>query len=952
MSALPVPPQARTLADSLIASLEARSEIPGGSDGDAVREQLAYLAATSDFCAQSLARTPGLLTELLAVDLLETRSLQGYQDRVAAALADTASRWDIAKRELRVLRRREMVRIAWRELLQLCVDEQETLSDLSHLAEACVSAAIDHCHRAAVARHGEPLDQRGERQQLIALGMGKLGGGELNFSSDIDLVFAYAESGKTTGRDDSGRGSLDNGQFFIKVAQRAIELLGDVTADGFVYRVDMRLRPFGASGPLVMNFDGLEAYYLTQGREWERYAMVKARPLCGRAADIELLEAMLKPFVYRRYLDYGALDALRELKHTMVAEMARSGRDSCIKLGVGGIREIEFVVQSFQLVRGGRDAALRHRALVPVLHYIGERGWLSQDDTAFLRAAYTFLRALENRLQMLDDKQVHALPSDASTQARIALAMGQPTWADLEMQLAPLRARVHALFRAVFALDAVESSQPSGHAFWRAGLTEAEVHDALLALGYDEARDLAHRLADLRNGIFYGRLSANGQTRLDRLIPKLVHQALHHDNAVATLNRSLAIVRAIAGRSAYLQVLQDNPPALALLLKLCSAGEAISDFIARHPIVIDELLSGDTLNAPIPRAELEAQAWQLLSDVDERDLETQMDRLRQLKHSIAMRVAIADVLGSLSVMRVSDQLTWLAEAVLTVASRCVLAPLAAQHGSPRCEVGGVEREAEIAIVAYGKLGGIELGYASDLDLVFVHNSTGKQQRTNGDKPVDNHYFFSRYVKKLTHFLSTATSAGTLYETDTRLRPDGQSGLMVSAIDAFERYQLENAWTWEHQALTRARVIGGSVALGEQFEAVRARILRDVGQREGVLSEVCQMRERMRSELSRGTDTVFDLKQDAGGIADIEFMVQYGVLIAAPGSPTLVRYTDNVRLLEQLPAAGWLSDDVAEALTEAYLYFRKLAHRLSLQGERALVCLSETGREHQSRVVAT
>ena len=927
---------------------------------DAARADLARrVFAASPFAARCCLQQPGLLDELLGGDLERSYADGELHAAATAALAacDGAEGGggddESLMRALRRLRSREMLRIAWRDLAG-AADIDETLRDLSQLAEACIAATLDVVQRGFVARFGRPRSADGEAQSLVVLGMGKLGGLELNFSSDIDLIFAFPESGQT-----DGPKVVDNTQYFTRVGQRLIKLLHEPTGDGFVFRVDMRLRPFGNSGPLALSYDALETYYLTQGREWERYAMIKARPVAGDEAAAAQLNALLRPFVFRRYLDYGAFESLRELKAMIAAQVARKGMRDNVKLGPGGIREIEFIGQAFQLVRGGREPELQIRGIRSVLASLGEAGYLPASDVVELRAAYDFLRRVENRLQMVADQQTHSLPDDDEGRARLAFAMGYPEWEAFLPELEAHRARVQGHFEEVFAAPGdADDSAPADPcaALWHSELDAETLAPQLAALGFGDVQPLAARLTELRTGRLYQALTSRARQRLDQLLPQVLRAALESGRAAAdadvdangdgdgdqisgsgidsaladaALERLLGLLRAIAGRSVYLLVLAETPPALALLARLFAASPWVADFVTRHPIVIDELLDPRQLYDLPDRAALEAEARRLLGRCEAGDVEAQMDALRQFKQANVMRVAALDVQCELALMRVSDQLTWIAETVLQVASDLVWDQMVARHGRPSCEVDGETAHPGFAIVAYGKLGGIELGYGSDLDIVFIHGSRGSKTVTEGDKPTDNAVFFARLAQKLVHFIATLTPAGSCYEVDTRLRPNGASGLLVTSLDAFAAYQREQAWTWEHQALVRARVVVGNRRLREGFERVRSEVLgrrRDLGE---LRREVREMRERMRRELARGNQRQCDLKQDPGAIADIEFMVQYAVLAWAREHPELLTYPDNFRVLEQLGASGLLTAQQAQSLSDAYLHYRQRGHRQAL-----------------------
>ncbi len=894
-------------------------------DRPAIAESLPKVWACSEFVARSCVRQPNLLSDLAAGDLELAYPADGMRARARACLDGVTDIGDLEAR-LRRFRTREMVRIAWRDLAGWA-ELGETLRDLSQLAEVCIDEALGHIYRWQCDTWGTPRDARGEPQRLVVLGMGKLGGEELNFSSDIDLIFCYPQLGETDG---ARRRSTD--EFFTAVGRKLIRVLDAPTPEGRVFRVDMRLRPYGDSGPLVMCFNAMEMYYQSQGREWERYAMIKARVVGGDYQRGQELLAMLRPFVYRRYLDYGALESLRELKSMIMREVNRRGLTDNIKLGRGGIREIEFVGQAFQLIRGGRNKALQQRQILPVLACLRDDGQLSDDAARGLIAAYRFLRLAENRLQAIDDRQTHELPRDELDRARLAYAMGFPDWSAFLAQLNAHRQIVQQQFDKVFAepqAASEESAEEHLGAVWLSDLTEEEAAELLGKAGFKDPAEAGRRLAALRNGASCRSLSANGRRRLDRLMPLLISAAAGTANPDETLARLLHLIDTVARRTAYLALLVEHPMALSQLVQLVAASPWIARYLTRHPLLLDELLDPRTLYAPASGKELISDLHARLNALDD-GLEQQMEALRQFKQSNYLRVAAADISGAVPLMVVSDHLTEIAETTLRTVLELAYRYVGERYGRPWCVENGVGREPSFCIVAYGKLGGIELGYGSDLDLVFLHDSRGEQQMTRGERPVDNQVFFVRLAQRIIHILTTPTPGGVLYEVDTRLRPSGKSGLLTTSLDAFADYQRTQAWTWEHQALVRARVVAGPEPLAQRFESVRREILsrpRDVSE---LRREVREMRERMRNQLGSKTGEGFDLKQDRGGIADIEFMVQYGVLANASSCPGLLRYTDNIRLLDELSRTGWLTGEQAALLADAYRAYRSCVHRRTLQ----------------------
>ncbi|ROR29602.1 bifunctional [glutamate--ammonia ligase]-adenylyl-L-tyrosine phosphorylase/[glutamate--ammonia-ligase] adenylyltransferase [Inmirania thermothiophila] len=890
--------------------------------------QAAQVLAASDFVAESLAREPAMLQALLASgDLDRPADAAEMRRRVAAALADAADEAALMA-ALRRVRRREMVRIAWRDILGLAAIES-VLEETSWLAEACIDEALARLEAWSEETWGRPAAAEDGQARLVVLGLGKLGAWELNFSSDVDLVFAYPARGTTS------RG-LDHEEYFTRLARRLIRVLDERTADGFVFRVDTRLRPYGKSGPLVMSFAQMEAYYQIHGREWERYALIKARPVAGARAAGETLLESLRPFVYRRYLDYGAFEALREMKAMIVREVRRRGMEDDIKLGPGGIREIEFIGQAFQLVRGGRMPALRERRLLRVLEVLGREGLLPEAAATELAAAYRFLRRVENRLQQLADAQTHRLPGDETARARIGCALGFDGWEAFSAALAAHRRRVETHFEGVVTAPQAEAggADEACAAVWGGALGAAEAEAVLARLGYGDAAAALRRLAALRDGRLVATLSETARRRLDRLMPLLLAAVGRAEGPDRTLPRVLDVVEAIARRSAYVALLLESPLALSQLVRLCAASPWIARLLARHPVLLDELMDPRTLYAPPRREALARELDALLEGAAADDLEEQMERLRQFRQVNVLRVAAADVSGALPLMVVSDHLTEIAEVVLQRVLALARAQLVARHGEPWCEDAAGRRRAGFAVVAYGKLGGIELGYGSDLDLVFLHDSTGAAQQTDGPRPLDNATFFARLAQRIIHILTTPTAGGVLYEVDTRLRPSGKAGLLVSSLDAFARYQREEAWTWEHQALVRARVVAGDAGLAQRFAEVRAEVLGRPRDPEALRREVREMRARQRRELDRSDTAWFDLKHGAGGIGDIEFLVQYLVLRWGGEDPEVLRWTDNIRQLEALAAGGHLAAADAEALAEAYRRLRGAVHRAALQEQPA------------------
>jgi glutamate-ammonia-ligase adenylyltransferase len=920
--------------------------------------QFDRVCACSDFVLQQVLRDPGLLLQLIDSGELDRRYAQGELCTQIATATQAASTEDELGRVLRRQRNRHQVRIIWRDLTRQA-DLVQTCQDLSDMADA----SIDQAYRWLYPRHceqfGTPIGRRsGEPQQMVVLGMGKLGAVELNLSSDIDLIFAYPEGGETQGT----KRPLDNQEFFIRLGQRLIKALDPVTVDGFVFRVDMRLRPYGSSGALVLSFNALEQYYQDQGRDWERYAMIKARVVAGdQQAGGQLLE-MLRPFVYRRYLDFSAIEALRTMKQLIQQEVRRKGMAENIKLGSGGIREVEFIAQAFQLIHGGRDLSLQQRPLLKVLATLEGQGYLPGAVIAEMRQGYEFLRYTEHAIQAIADKQTQMLPDSEQDRARMACMMGFADWAAFHAQLMVWRGRIDWHFRQVIADPDEEEGEVEVVVggewlpLWEEAQHEEAACRQLEEAGFFDAPKALKHLANLRGSPQLRAMQRLGRERLDAFIPRLLAQAVEHDDPDLVLERVLPLVEAVARRSAYLVLLTENPDALRRLLTLCAASPWIAEQITRFPLLLDELLNEGRLFNPPLAPELAAELRERLTRIPEDDLEQQMEALRHFKLAHNLRVAASEINGSLPLMKVSDYLTWLAEAILAQVLALAWRQTVARHGVPRRADGSL-CDPGFVILGYGKVGGIELGHGSDLDLVFIHDGDANTE-TDGAKPIDSAQFFTRLGQRIIHLLTAQTNSGQLYEVDMRLRPSGAAGLLVSSLGAFARYQENEAWTWEHQALVRARVLVGDAGVASAFEQVRAQVLGRERDLSKLSAEVSEMRAKMRDNLgTRATlagtapnafDAAvrFDLKQDAGGIVDIEFMVQYAALAWSREHPALLRYTDNIRILEGLEQAGLMPAADAALLREAYKAYRSVAHRQALQKQAGVISGDQFVTERQ------
>jgi len=794
---------------------------------------------------------------------------------------------------LRILRQRVLLRTMARDLSGTA-GLDEVCGTMSALAEVAIEASLAFLEPRVEQEMGAP-GSGGRRPHLVVVGMGKLGGGELNVSSDVDLVFLYPEED----------GAASNLEYFTRLGRRLIAALDERTVDGFVFRVDMRLRPWGESGALATSFDALEEYFVTQGREWERYAWIKARAL-GSGGENDALAAIVRPFVYRKYLDYGAFAAMRELHAQIREEVARRELSDQIKLGPGGIREIEFIAQVFQLARGGREPELQIRPTLKVLALLAQKKLLPAAAFEELSGAYVFLRRLEHRLQYLDDAQTHELPEGTEDRSLVAGAMGFDSWDAFRAALEAHRARVSSHFEQVFSVEEV-----SKHALAPLWTGSEQTETRLAQLGFRDPAGTAARLAAVRSGARYNGLPHASRTRFDALIPRIIEESAAREDPDAALARCLEFMERVSRRAAYLALLEEHPAALARLAQLLGASSWAAEYLNRHPIVLDELLDARALFA---RPDWSAFARELRGQLASRqgDEERQMDWLREAHHAQVFRLLAQDLSDALSVERLADDLSDLADVMLQVTLELCWTQLRVRHrDAPR-----------FAIVGYGKLGGKELGYASDLDLIFLYEDAD-------DRAPE---IYARLAQRLSRWLTSRTAAGVLFDIDLRLRPEGGSGLLVSSIDAFRRYQRESAWTWEQQALTRARFCAGEATVGAGFEEERRAILRIQRDEAKLRGEVLSMRERLLQGHPNESE-LFDLKHDRGGMIDIEFIVQMLVLAHAHRRPELTANSGNIALLKLAAELGLIPGDSAGVVGGAYREYRRRQHRLRLNGAR-------------------
>jgi glutamate-ammonia-ligase adenylyltransferase len=907
-----------------------------------LQQQLQRLWLASDYLAEVCNNNTVLLQDLLDSGDLD----QDYGDWLQHAVAvitrllppaepgsDTQER---LKRGLRLLRKREMLRILWRDNSGMA-DLFATCRDLSSLADACVKLALRELTPRLQQQHGLPLDAQGVEQELIVLAMGKYGAFELNLSSDIDLIYVFPENGETSVTPEwhaqypLARVSTIQ-QYFSKLGQQLINVLDSVTSDGYVFRVDMRLRPYGNSGALALSVDAMEEYYLSQGRDWERFAMIKVRAITGGKAAVQELMAMLRSFTYRRYMDFATIDALRDLKRQIEQQVRRKGMQGNLKLGSGGIREIEFCVQVLQLIYGGRHRHLQQASLMGAMHGLVQEQCFPADDAATLKDCYVLLRRAEHAVQALQDKQTHDYPQDPFSEYRIAKSLGYADAAALRAALQQVRDRVASIFARVIAAPPESDAQREDHELqqlWQNSMDRDKAAGLLLKRGFTDPAVVLQALDVYHGSKQFLSLDAISRARMDRFMPLLLARLSKEREPSLGFSRVFSFVQAVSRRTAYIVLLLENPVALSQLILLCTASPWLTEQLSRYPVLLDELLR--PLSSPPSKAELTDRLRQSLLRAATDDLDEQLVTVQSFKQEQMLVVASAELSGTLPLMKVSDSLTWIAETVLAQVLDMAWQLLVQRYGLP-VNSAGESGGRDFIIIGYGKLGGIELNYGSDLDLVFLHDGHADLDTNGGAKGacVNSGAFYVQLGQKILSLLNTHTINGKLYEIDLRLRPSGASGSLVTTPEAFTRYQRENAWTWEHQALIRARVVAGHPALGKRFDAIRNDILGMARDRQQLAQDIVSMRAKMRQQLgSKPAAAVFHLKHDAGGLVDIEFIVQYLVLAHAPDDPRLLQWSDNMRLLDLFAQTSILPADDAHALQEAYIEYRSLLHKRAL-----------------------
>lgn len=878
-----------------------RLELPNGAD-DPARARLQRLAIASDFAIDTLALQPALLARLLADDGAEAASPPLLNDENRAEWPALLRRWRMG----------ESTRLIWRDVQGLD-DVESTLRGTTRVAELALAVALAALERDFAERHGVVRDAEGREQRLVVFALGKLGGGELNFSSDIDIVYGYEHDGES-----DGARPLAAEVYFARLGQQLAKLLDEVTADGFSHRVDLRLRPYGNAGRVAWSFAALEQYFQREGRDWERYAWQKARPVAGDIAAGERFLDLIQPFVYRRYLDFGALEGLREMKALIAAEVARKDLADDIKRGPGGIREIEFLVQALQLIRAGREPALQRRGLLASLHALVEGGQIAPDTGDVLAQSYRFLRRLENRLQMLRDEQVYSLPADDESRMRLARGLGYDGWPALWAGLDAVRAQVSTEFDALLTRRQKQHKPDALQAYWKQ-LPEGGDASVLGDAGFEDAESLDAQLRDFLRGAAARQSSDIGRARLDRVMPALIAASANASQPDAALRRVLTLVQNILRRSSYLVLLDEQPQALTRLVDALSRSALLGERLAMYPLLLDELLDSRGADA-IPDAAAMREACDAAIAQADGDIDDALRLLNETRQAISFRIALATLDATQSAADSARQLAQLADAVLASVLGIAEDELRAAHGEVP--------DARFAVLGYGSLGGYELGFGSDLDLVFLYDAP-MDAESDGRRPIEAQRWFARLAQKIVGYLQTSTASGRLFEVDVRLRPDGSKAMLVSTLASFIDYQRERAWTWERQALVRARCAVGDAALCAEFEAARTSILLMSRDADALRADVITMRRKMRAELDRSDARLFDLKQGEGGLVDLEFLLQYLILRDAPAQASLAHPRANDALIRALLAAGVLDEDESTRLLGAHRQLLEAGLRCTL-----------------------
>lgn len=793
------------------------------------------------------------------------------------------------------------------------------LKQISTLATTLINAALDIATEFLASQHATPVNSHGAKQKLMVMAMGKLGGRELNFSSDIDLIFVYAEDGELV-----GQGNLSYREFYIRVGRLLTKYLNDITEDGFVYRVDLRLRPWGDSGPIVINLSGLENYYQLHGRDWERYALVKARIISGSAVDKQNLQEVITPFVYRKYHDFNVFSGLGNLKQQIDHEAKKKQQALNIKLCSGGIREIEFCMQALQILQGGRHKQLQVTSILSVFERAKAETFYDEVELKTLKDAYLFLRLVENRLQMLADQQTHLLPNDEQQQARLIYSLKMNSWKELLSKIEQTQWQVHIIFKQLFLEHSGQNNVIDFSAY-----AEDDWQEYCFSLNFKDHKPIAKHLSLFFKERAVLEMTVKGRTRLNELLPSFLSLINEQENSLKVLDLLIGLLVSIARRSVYLEMLSMHQPLLQKLIDLFTKSQWLAEEIIRFPILLEGVLvphSDDVFDKQMLTNLLRQELKQVAGDV-----ELELDVLRVFKRQQLFYIAVQEIEHKIDALTASYYLSELASIMLQLSYELNFKTMLEQYGMPQYVDAGETHNAHFAIIAYGKLGGQELHYTSDLDVIFVHDSHAEKQWTNADKCIDNTQFFIRLAQKITQTMGLRTSSGRIYEIDTRLRPNGASGFLVTTLDAYYQYQSNKAWVWEHQALLRASYVAGHDSMRQQFNTLKCKVLKNIKKTNNLNTEISSMREKMYQALKATAN--FNIKQSKGGMVDIEFIVQYFVLLNANKLSSLCEYSANIALLKCLHKHNCIDVQYLE-LIPIYASLHRRLHQQVLQPSSA------------------
>jgi glutamate-ammonia-ligase adenylyltransferase len=894
------------------------------------RTQLENLSIASSYALNQLCRTPALLDNL---HRLKQFNLDQHELTQACEQVQEVTK---TQKILRQHRHAKLIEIIYLDVIDN-IPLKLVLRHLSDLADQLIRCALTAAEMQLIAKHGQPVDPDGNPITLNIIAMGKLGGRELNFSSDIDLICSYANEGDLT-----GYGHLAYQEFFTRVVKLFTKLLNDTTEDGFVYRVDLRLRPWGNSGPVALHHMALEHYYQLHGREWEQYAMVKARMITGSDNDQQFIQSILKPFVYRKYHDYRVFEGLAGLKDQIDRQAKLKNMHDNIKVGNGGIREIEFFVQAFQILKGGRNNRLQSQQIFTCFDILQTQNIVTSKTIEELREAYVFLRQLENKIQMIADEQSHSCPQNQLIQSRIAYSMNFSDWQSVQKVLDEHRTKVSHHFTELFKRDTGTDNDINISDVFSEEKPDNQQIELLESYNLNHTEEISQKLTGFLTSNAWGFMSARAKQRFSNLLPDLLKSISQTKNHLILFDRLLNLFSSIAGRSVYFELLHQNSHLLEKLIHLFNRSEWIAQEVAQYPMLLEYLIQPDSNDDKFDREKI-ANNLKIQLDNVAGDTELELDILRLFKREQTIVIAIAELSEQITPLAVSQYLTELAEVVLHAVYQLASDALQNQYGLPQCTVDGVIRDANFAIIGYGKLGGHEMHYQSDLDVIFLHDSAGNEQITNGKKSIDNSVYFARLAQKIISMTSILTSSGKLYEIDSRLRPEGASGLLVTSDHAYLQYQLNKAWTWEHQALVRARHVGGSPRLKQIFQEMRQSILSIERDGQKLKQDITEMRAKINQSKSPTEGDQRNLKSSKGCMVDIEFMVQYWVLLHANKVSSISIYSDNISVIKELFRLNLISSQQSQ-LVDIYQTYHRWLHRTVLQNNPAEIALEKIAAE--------